>query len=165
MSFDQNALDSLRIERTAEPEAASGKPYKWFLLVVLLIAVAAAAWAFLRNSAIEVTTATAVAASSGTNTSAAVLNASGYVVARRQATVAAKVTGKVSEVLIEEGMNVKEGQVIARLDDGTARPVYELAQRQLEGARINLQETEVRLAELQRTLQRTEKLRADKLFI
>src|SRR5690606_13369938 len=48
MSFDQNALDSLRIERSAEPEPSSGKPYKWFLLVVLLIAVAAAAYALLR---------------------------------------------------------------------------------------------------------------------
>jgi RND family efflux transporter MFP subunit len=163
MSFDQKALDSLRIERSAEPEATSGAPYKWFLLVVLLIAIAAAAWAFTRSGAIEVETVTAAATSTGTGTAAAVLNASGYVVARRQATVSAKVTGKVSEVLIEEGMNVKEGQLIAKLDDSTARPVYELAQRQLESARVNLQETEVRLAELERTLRRTEQLRADKL--
>jgi len=163
MSFDQNALDSLRIERSHEPETSSGKPYKWFLVVVLVIAVAAAAYALLRNKAVEVETATAVAATNAAGSGPAVLNASGYVVARRQATVSAKVTGKVAEVLIEEGMNVKQGQLIAKLDDTTSRPIYELAQRQLESARSNLHETEVRLAEAERTLHRTEKLRADKL--
>ena len=163
MSFDQKALDSLRIERQAEPEVASGTPYKWFLIVVLLLAIGAAAWVFLRHGAIEVETTTAVGTSGGSGTGAAVLNASGYVVARRQATVAAKITGKVDEVLIEEGMHVKQGQLIAKLDDSTERPTYDLAQRQLESARINLRETEVRLGELERTLRRTEKLRADKL--
>jgi len=163
MSFDQKALDSLRIERQAEPEVASGTPYKWFLIVVLLLAIGAAAWVFLRQGAIEVETTTAVGTSGGSGTGAAVLNASGYVVARRQATVAAKITGKVDEVLIEEGMHVKQGQLIAKLDDSTERPTYDLAQRQLESARINLRETEVRLGELERTLRRTEQLRADKL--
>ena len=116
-----------------------------------------------RNKAIAVETVTAVATSNGAGSGPAVLNASGYVVARRQATVAAKVTGKVAEVMIEEGMNVKEGQIIARLDNSTSRPTYELAQRQLESARINLRETEVRLGEPERTLRRTEQLRTDKL--
>ena len=163
MSFDQKALDSLRIERQAEPEVASGTPYKWFLIVVLLLAIGAAAWVFLRHGAIEVETTIAVGTSGGSGTGAAVLNASGYVVARRQATVAAKITGKVDEVLIEEGMHVEQGQLIAKLDDSTERPTYDLAQRQLESARINLRETEVRLGELERTLRRTEQLRADKL--
>jgi RND family efflux transporter MFP subunit len=163
MSFDQKALDSLRIERQAEPEVATGTPYKWFLIVVLLLAIGAAAWVFLRHGAIEVETTTAVGTSGGSGTGAAVLNASGYVVARRQATVAAKITGKVDEVLIEEGMHVEQGQLIAKLDDSTERPTYDLAQRQLESARINLRETEVRLGELERTLRRTEQLRADKL--
>lgn len=162
MSLDQNALDSLRIERGPEPSSDSGKPYKWFLIIVLAIAVAAAAWALLRNPAIEVETATAVAAAGATGGSA-VLNASGYVVARRQATVSSKVTGKVAEVMIEEGMNVKEGQLIARLDDSTAKQTYALSQRQLDSARIKLEEVKVRLAEAERTLRRNEQLRADKL--
>ncbi len=163
MSFDQKALDSLRIERSTEPEVSSGRPYKWFLIIVLVLAAGAAAWAVTRSKAIEVETATATTSGGSTGMRAAVLNASGYVVARRQATVSAKVTGKVSDVMIEEGMNVKEGQLIAKLDDSTPRPTYELAQRQLESARTNLRETEVRLAELERTLRRTEQLRADKL--
>jgi RND family efflux transporter MFP subunit len=101
--------------------------------------------------------------SSGGGSSAAVLNASGYVVARRQATVSSKVTGKVAEVLIEEGMAVKEGQLLARLDDTTTRPVYSLAQRQLDAARKNVNEVEIRVAEAERNLRRTQQLRQDKL--
>ncbi len=163
MSLDQNALDSLRIERSPEPESGSGTPYKWFLLIVLALAIGAAAWALLRTPAVEVETATAIAASGGAGTGAAVLNASGYVIARRQATVSSKVTGKVAEVLIEEGMEVKDGQLIARLDDSTARPTYALSQRQLQSARIKLEEVKVRLAEAERSLRRNEQLRADKL--
>jgi RND family efflux transporter MFP subunit len=165
MSFDQNALDSLRIERNTEPaNTGSGNVYKWIIGVVLLVAAAAAAYALLRDSPIEVETATAVAATAGNRSAgAAVLNASGYVVARRQATVSSKVTGKVAEVLIEEGMEVKEGQLLARLDDTTSRPVYQLAQRQLEAARKNLDEVQVRVAEAERNLRRTEQLRKDKL--
>jgi RND family efflux transporter MFP subunit len=165
MSFDQNALDSLRIERTADaaPSASAGK-YKWFIAAVLLVAAAAGAYALLHEGAVEVDTATAVAGSSaGGAGGAAVLNASGYVVARRQATVSSKATGKVAEVLIEEGMEVKHGQLLARLDDSTARSTYSLAERQLDAARKNLEEVSVRVAEAQRNVRRTEQLRADKL--
>lgn len=163
MPLDQNALDSLRIERSTEPAPKrTGNVYKWFLATVLALAIVAAVYALLRNGAIEIETATAVAAPSEGG-GAAVLNASGYVVARRQATVSAKVTGRVQEVLIEEGMQVKEGQLLARLDDTTTRPLYELAQRQLEAARRNLEEVEVRLGEARRNLDRTRKLRADRL--
>lgn len=165
MSFDQNALDSLRIERSPEPPRNSslGGLYKWFIATVLILAVVAAAYAVFRDNSIEVEMVTAVASSSGGGGGGAVLNASGYVVARRQATVSAKVTGKVEEVLIEEGMEVKEGQLLARLDDTTTRPQLELAERQLEAAVKNLQEVEVRLAEAERNLKRNQQLRAEKL--
>lgn len=164
MSFDPKALDSLRIERDSEPAAAASvRSYKWFIAIVLAVAVVAAAYALLRNKAVEVETATAVAATTGDGTGAAVLNASGYVVARRQSTVSSKVTGKVAEVMIEEGMEVKEGQLLARLDDTTTRPVLALAERQLDSARKNLDEVQVRLDEARRNLHRTQQLRTDKL--
>ena len=165
MAFDQNALDSLRIERNSEPGNTGPSPlYKWLVIGVLVLAVVVGLYALLRDKAIEVETATAVQSSaSGGGGGAAVLNASGYVVARRQATVSSKVTGKVAEVLIEEGMAVKEGQLLARLDDTTTKPVYELSQRQLDAARRNLNEVEVRVAEAERNLRRTEQLRKDKL--
>jgi RND family efflux transporter MFP subunit len=164
MSFDQNALDSLRIERDPAPSnKGPNRVYKWFLAAVLAIAAIAGAYALLRDGAIEVETATAVAAPAAGGGGAAVLNASGYVVARRQATVSSKVTGKVDEVLIEEGMSVKEGQLLARLDDTTVRPVHALAQRQLEATRKNLEEVAVRIGEAERNLRRMQQLRKDKL--
>src|SRR5690606_39295782 len=70
---------------------------------------------------------------------------------------------KVEEVLIEEGMEVKDGQLLARLDATTTRPQLELAERQLDAAVKNLQEVEVRVAEAERNLKRNQQLRAEKL--
>ncbi len=163
MAFDHNALDSLRIERGPEPTRDDSSPiYKWLIIVVLVLAAIAGAYALLRDTAVEVETIVATPAASGSG-SAAVLNASGYVVARRQATVSAQVTGKVAEVHVEEGMAVKKDQLLARLDDSTMRPSYELALRQLDAARKELAEIEVRLAEAERNLRRTTELRTDKL--
>jgi RND family efflux transporter MFP subunit len=83
-----------------------------------------------------------------------VLNASGYVTARRQATVSSKVTGKVEEVLIEEGMEVAAGQVLARLDDSNVSASVRLSEAQLAAARTELEETRVRRAEAQLDLDR-----------
>jgi HlyD family secretion protein len=68
--------------------------------------------------------------------SAGLLEASGYVVARRQATVGAKIVGKLRDVLVEEGMHVDEGQVIAHLDDSNALAALNQAKATLEQARI-----------------------------
>jgi multidrug efflux pump subunit AcrA (membrane-fusion protein) len=68
--------------------------------------------------------------------------------ARRIATVSSKVTGRVSEVLIEEGARVKQGQVLATLDPATARAEYNLTNQSLEASRRSLREIQVRLAYL-----------------
>ena len=91
-------------------------------------------------------------------TQAAVLNATGYVTARRRATVSSKITGKVVQVNIEEGMAVREGQVLARLDDETQRASVALAEAQAEAARRNVNESEVRLNEARINLARLTKL-------
>jgi RND family efflux transporter MFP subunit len=80
------------------------------------------------------------------------------VTARRRATVSSKITGKVLEVLIEEGMAVKQGQVLARLDDSTPRAELALAEAELAAARRNVRESEVRLAEARLNLGRTQQL-------
>jgi RND family efflux transporter MFP subunit len=87
-----------------------------------------------------------------------VLNASGYVTARRRATVSSKVTGKVIEVNVEEGMAVREGQVLARLDDAQPRAALALAQAQVESARRAVRENEVRLNLARITLARSNTL-------
>ncbi len=92
-----------------------------------------------------------------------VLDASGYVIARRQATVSAKVTGKVVEVLIEEGMQVKEGQVLARLDDSIPRGEYALSAAQLSAARAGLRELDTQLRQARLDERRAADLAARKL--
>jgi RND family efflux transporter MFP subunit len=87
-----------------------------------------------------------------------VLNASGYVVARRMSTVSSKVTGKVLEIYVEEGMEVKKDQVVARLDPINSRTILTMAERELDASRRNLTEIEVRQAEAKRNLERNEAL-------
>src|SRR5438445_7439624 len=110
MNAPRSSLDELKIERKDAPARQSSR-WLWPLIAVVLIAAIAAGIWSTRSTAIEVTTAPVRAIASGGGEST-VLNASGYVVARRAATVSSKVTGKVVEVLIEEGMKVKEGQVL-----------------------------------------------------
>jgi RND family efflux transporter MFP subunit len=79
-----------------------------------------------------------------------VLDASGYVTARRQATVSAKMTGKVAEVLIEEGMRVKADDVLARLDDTEARAQLALDQARLTATQAQLAEIRAQLTQAER---------------
>jgi RND family efflux transporter MFP subunit len=152
-------LAALRIEREVRP----ARPRRWagaVLMLVLLAAAAAGGWWFLtRERPVDVQVATVTQRSAGTQ--AAVLNASGYVTARRRATVSSKITGKVVEVNVEEGMAVREGQVLARLDDATYQAALALAEAQTEAARRALAENEVRLAEANVTLGRSQRLLQD----
>jgi RND family efflux transporter MFP subunit len=87
---------------------------------------------------------------------ASILDASGYVVARRQATVSAKITGKVVSVAIEEGQHVERDQVIARLDDSNARAMVAQMHAQLEQSKANLVAAEVAFANAVPTFRRNE---------
>ena len=115
--METSKLDQLKIEREPETESPPAK-WPWFVVAVILVAVAS--WWFLKpDPAIEVRT--AVAREISRQAASTVLNASGYVTARRQAKVSSKFTGKIMEVLIEEGMEVEKDQVLARLDDVNVR--------------------------------------------
>jgi len=157
MSPSKDALDALRIERGTERVPPRRTLATSVALAAVALAAAAAIWWSARPKAIEVRTAAAreAAASGGERT---VLNASGYVTARRQATISSKITGKVTDVLIEEGMRVKEGQVLARLDDTNVVASLQLARAQLESARTALAETQVRLTEAEQDLRRQAEL-------
>src|SRR3954452_16834364 len=154
-------LAALRIPR--EPELARrGRRGIWVLLFVLVAAAAVGGWVWAaRDRPMPVELATVSVRPAGAQ--AAVLNASGYVTARRRATVSAKITGKITEVNVEEGMAVKEGQVLARLDDTNARAALALAEAQAEAARRVVRENEVRRDDARRTLARRRQLAADKL--
>jgi RND family efflux transporter MFP subunit len=153
-------LSALKIDRGSDDVRPRRRLTAWILVVALLAAGAAAAhWWFGRIRPLPVQVATVSARAAGVQ--AAVLNASGYVTARRRATVSSKITGKVIEVNVEEGMAVREGQVLARLDDATARAALALAEAQTEAARRAVRENEVRLAEGELTLSRLTSLLKD----
>ncbi len=99
------------------------------------------------------------ASTDGQSPRSSVLDASGYVIARRRATVSAKVTGKIEEVLVEEGMEVAAGQVLARLDDALDRAELALARARLQSAQSAVREVEVSLSDARRTLNRRSELR------
>jgi RND family efflux transporter MFP subunit len=136
-------LDQLRIARDDETSSGGGHAWRWWagggLAVIVLIA--AIVWFFFLPSGVSVRAASALATSSvGVQPGASLLDASGYVVARRQATVSAKITGKVQTVLIEEGDRVAAGQIIAQLDDSNARAALNLANANLEAARFAVED-------------------------
>jgi RND family efflux transporter MFP subunit len=153
-------LAALRIDR---PRESPSRPWvKWVLALVILAAGGYAARQYLaRPRPVEVET--AAVTQRGAGVQASVLNASGYVTARRRATVSSKITGKVVAVNVEEGMAVKEGQILARLDDVQFRAALALAESQAEAARRSVRESEVRLQEARLALDRTTKLVADRL--
>src|SRR6185503_4473581 len=143
MSSSKPSIDDLRIERPAEKPGRSWLPG---ILVLIVLAAIAAAWWFMRPKLTPVQTAPArEIVSNGEKADRTVLNASGYVTARRAATVSSKVTGKVIEVLIEEGTKVQEGQVLARLDDTNVKASLAVAEAQLDSARMAVSETEAQL--------------------
>ncbi len=157
MSAPPPNLDGLRIERDPNPKRRPAKMV--FVAALLLVALAGAAWWwFTQAEAVEIHSAVAQEASTHA-VDRTVLNASGYVTARREATVSSKVTGKVDEVLVEEGMRVTANQVLARLDDTNVRTSLQLARAQADAAKAALQETKVRLVEADQELQRQTDLR------
>jgi RND family efflux transporter MFP subunit len=137
---------------------SGGRALGWVVAALVIIAaVATGAWWFTNDGAMVVEAATVEARTTGV-VAGAVLNASGYVTARRRATVSSKMTGKVIEVNVEEGMRVRQGQVLARLDDSQIRAAYELAAAQREAAQKAIDESEVRLRQAQLTLSRRQQL-------
>ena len=160
MENDKAALLSeLKIDREDAP-AERPSTVRWIFLTMAVVMVVAALWFIdLPQDGQPVPVKTSVALAPATESiGASVLDATGYVVARRQATVSSKATGKVVEVLIEEGVEVKQGQLLARLDDSIPRAQYDLAQSQLDSANAGLKELDVDLKQAQLNLDRTRNL-------
>jgi RND family efflux transporter MFP subunit len=158
---DKATLDGLRIHRN-EPVARRRSPLVVAVPLVLIL-LTFGIWALSRNRGAEVTVAQAKTVVSGAGGGGSVLNASGYVTARRRATVSSKVTGKVTEVYVEEGMQVKAGQVLARLDEAYASRGLALAQAEANAAASSLEETRVRIREAQLDYDRADRLAASQI--
>ncbi|GER06855.1 hypothetical protein GCM10007972_11580 [Iodidimonas muriae] len=175
-------LDSLKITRDSPPPSEGKKRYGWIILAILvLIALMAAGlwWGLLSDdkniaapagqntaapaaakpdTAQETSQATQPNETSTAATKERVLNASGYITARRMATVSAEITGRVTEILVEEGMRVEEGQLVARLDDALARVDFDLAKAQVSASEAAVKASRANLAEANRVLTRVSQL-------
>ncbi len=157
---DKPSLDALRIDRSAAPRAGAGGGASWLLWLVILAALGGGGWYAWQNrmQVAKVETVTVKVQRTGPgNAGAAVkalLNGSGYVTARRAATVSSKVTGKVIEVLVEEGMKVELGQEVAKLDASNIDAGLRLAEAQLEASRQFMEETKPNLLLAEQELQR-----------
>ncbi|GGF21118.1 acriflavin resistance protein [Aliidongia dinghuensis] len=132
---------------------------------MLAIAAVGAWWGFGRAEAVPIRVAVAepVSPGAGPAVGASLLDASGYVVARRQATVSAKITGKVTEVLIEEGQHVEKDQVVGRLDDSNARAALDQARAQLDQAEAQLNQARVAYADAKPIFERSQRQAASDL--
>jgi len=149
-------LAELRIDRSEEPASPSRWPlYVGGALLVVALTFFVVRWA--TDKAVIVTIETVRVSQSGSGSNS-VLDASGYVVARRQATVSSQISGKILEVLIEEGMTVEKGQVVAYLEDSLQQAYLSLAEAQLVSAEAQLKEIQAQLVQAELDLKRTEEM-------
>jgi RND family efflux transporter MFP subunit len=135
MSDKSALLDSLKIERT--PIKHGPSPWLYGGIGVALLIAVGAGWYFWPDSRIPVHAVTASSEGSG-GASGSGLDASGYVVARRKATLSAKILGKVTEVNFEEGQRVKAGDIVARLDDSNYVAALHQAEAAMRQAKVTM---------------------------
>ncbi len=149
-------LSSLKIHDSARAKGAAGRVLAYVSAVIGALVLLGGGVLALRGRKPQVEVTTARAA--GGWDQVAALNASGYVTPRRRATVAAKITGRVTGVFFDEGNNVKEGQLLATLDDSDVQKSLTAAKADKESAAAGIadQQVQLRLAEIQ--LRRTQGL-------
>jgi RND family efflux transporter MFP subunit len=142
-------LKELRIERHQREDHGQGSArWPWMVAGVLALValLGAGGWFWLDHRAVTVQIATAIAPSANSE-AGAVLQATGYVTARRLATVSAQITGTLTDVLIEEGDHVTKGQVLARLDDSGYKANLAAARAQADSAHAQIAQYQAQLAQ------------------
>ena len=152
-------LRELRIDpgQREQPSPMGGRGWIVAVIVLFCLLVAGAAYFLLfQHRAIEVQSVTAVAPTAADQGATSVLQATGYVTARRQATVSAQITGALTQVLIEEGEQVKAGQILARLADTAQRAGVAQAQAQFNAAGALRMQYQAQLEQARRDLKRTQ---------
>ncbi len=152
-------LKELRIDSRQREDAGGGSRWPWIAgaLVSAIVLIGSGAWFFFGGQRFAVQAATAIAPSANSGDTA-VLQATGYITARREATVSAQITGTLTEVLIEEGEHVAKDQVLARLDDTAQKAALAQAQAQRQAAQATLLQYQAQLAQAQRDLKRAQDL-------
>ena len=162
MSTSANAarpdLGALRIDKDKRQERKTGKIFGVILAAILVVALVAGATFYSRNSAPVVEVAAAQKAGNAGPT--ALLNASGYVTPRRRATIAAKITGRVIGVYFDEGVHVKEGQILAKLDDSDVKRALDSAVADRNSTKAQIADYEVQLKNAELLVHRSKELQA-----
>jgi len=153
-------LEQLRIDPTNR-EDSGGTQRRWvpaaIVAVVVVLIAAGVGYYMLRGRRFEVDAATAAPPATAAGPTA-ILQATGYVTARRQATVSAQITGSLTQVLIEEGERVKAGQVLARLDDTAQRAAVAQSVAQVQVAQALGVQYQAQLEQARRDLKRNQDL-------
>ncbi len=145
-------LSNLKIDAEKRETRERSKTWLYLLLIIGCGVGIAGTQFFFKNTIPEVTTAIARQMESGYQS--AILNASGYVTPRQRATIASKITGRIIELAVDEGMHVSENQVLARLDDSESREAVNAAQINLEVAQASISELTINLREAERNYTR-----------
>jgi RND family efflux transporter MFP subunit len=158
MNTNAELLKELRIDRSAPPPPSRRGLWIGLAAAALLLMLLVVGVLVLGNRAIEVETTVVAAPSAPGTAGGSVLDASGYVVARRMATVSAKITGRVREVRIEEGQRVEEGEILATLDPIDADARRDLSAAQLESARSQVAGVQAQLTEAEANARRLQML-------
>jgi RND family efflux transporter MFP subunit len=152
MKDTSSKLDELRIDRGNALSRTRDRSFHWGIIIgIVLLAGGIGAWTFgFGTDGQPVHAATAKLASANgvsTSGSGSLLDASGYVVARRQASVSAKAIYKVVAVPVEEGQHVSEGQILAKLDDTNTNAALSQARASVKHAEAVLVAAKVAAAD------------------
>src|SRR5215467_2324326 len=149
-------LSSLKIQDSARTKGSAGKVLAYISAGIGVIVLLGGAFLAIRGRKPEVEVATA--RSAGGSEQVTALNASGYVTPRRRATVAAKITGRVTGVFFDEGNNVKEGQLLATLDDSDVQKSLTAAKADKDSSSAAIADLQVQLKLAEIQLKRTQGL-------
>ncbi|WP_039912596.1 efflux RND transporter periplasmic adaptor subunit [Cellvibrio mixtus] len=161
MTNKDELLSQLRIDRD-QPYAGESKTHLWIGGGIAILAIAFGISFLYEPDPVKVQIEMARMAVPDSS-SATVLDATGYVVARRISTVSSKVTGRVAEIFVEEGQRVEKDQVVARLDDSNTAKSVALSRAELRSAKTLVTETQARLTEAKLTLERNTELARQQL--
>jgi RND family efflux transporter MFP subunit len=149
-------LGTLRIREDQRGKSVTRKRVFYALIPVIIFAVIVGAAFALRNQKPVVQVATVSKPDSGGPQTA--LNASGYVTPRRRATIAAKITGRVTAVFFDEGTRVKEGELLATLDDADYKRAFDSTKADRDSAQAAIADFEVQLRNAEIELRRAQQL-------
>lgn len=149
-------ISDLRISPQDKESRPMGKRVILIGLTVALLACSGVFYHFFKNQGVTIKVAVAEQILSGQGQT--ILNASGYVTPRRRATIAAKITGQITEMLVDEGMHVKKGDVLARFDASNIKAAMQTLEAEVEAAEALVSEIRVNLKNSERNHTRNQSL-------